>query len=192
MSAGAVEWMQAGGGIWHTGKGISSRLKGYQLWVALPPDLENAAALSRYLGPEHFPTIGPARVILGELGAKRSPIRTPSSMNYFDVRLKAGESWRYEPAPGHDVAWIAVHQGSVSMDRSQMIPAGELAVFEKGEGCLTFQALDDTGFVLCSAAAHPHELIMGYYSVHTSARALAQGEANIERMGREIRQLVTP
>jgi hypothetical protein len=35
---------------------------------------------------------------------------------------------------------------------------------------------------------HPHELVMGYYSVHTSEAALAQGEAEIRRIGARLRQ----
>jgi len=42
--------------------------------------------------------------------------------------------------------------------------------------------------VLGSAAKHPHELVMGYYSVHTSRASLAQGEAEIERIGAQLRR----
>src|SRR3954469_16440222 len=42
---GGVEWMRAGGGVWH-GKELSrvdsDPVQGFQLWIALPPDLENA------------------------------------------------------------------------------------------------------------------------------------------------------
>jgi hypothetical protein len=31
-----------------------------------------------------------------------------------------------------------------------------------------------------SAAPHPHDLVLGYYSVHTSAEALRTGEAQID------------
>ena len=185
MAPGAVEWMQAGGGVWHTGKGIGSRIKGYQLWVALPPEFENGPALSDYLNQESFSQVGPARVILGELGAIRSPIVTPSPMNYLDVRLKAGAIWRYQPPPGHDVAWIAVHEGTV-VTGEQSVASGELVVFDKAESAITFQASGNTSFVLGSAPAHPHELVMGYYSVHTSADALRRGEDSIERIRLEL------
>ena len=128
MVPGAVEWLQAGGGVWHTGKGVGNRLKGYQLWVALPPEFENGPAHSDYLNQESFPKIGPVRLILGELGAARSPIVGPSPMNYLDVRLKADEVWRYEPPPGHDVAWIAVHQGSV-VTVDQSVSSGRISDF---------------------------------------------------------------
>jgi hypothetical protein len=42
-----------------------------------------------------------------------------------------------------------------------------------------FEALTDTEFVLGSAAPHEHDLVLGYYSVHTSPEALRNGEAYI-------------
>ena len=43
LLAGGLEWMRAGGGVWHDGRPAdSSRMHGLQLWVALPPELENA------------------------------------------------------------------------------------------------------------------------------------------------------
>jgi redox-sensitive bicupin YhaK (pirin superfamily) len=187
MEAGSVEWMQAGGGVWHSGAGVGQRIKGYQLWVVLPPELENGAALSQYLGKENFPMVGPARVILGNLADAHSPIRTPSPMNYLDVRLKPGEVWHYKPPAGHDVAWIAVHQGELMT--GELVSAGELAVFLEGRIPISFQAQGETRFILGSAAKHPFDLVMGYYSVHTNERALVQGEANIQRIGEELRLL---
>ncbi|MBC7881414.1 MAG: pirin family protein [Anaerolineae bacterium] len=184
MHQGDVEWMQAGNGVWHAGHGIGKRLKGYQLWVALPPALENSQPLSRYLSEASFPQQGPARVILGELGGTRSPIASPSSMNYLDVRLKAGEVWCYEPPQGHDVAWIAVYEGNALIPEA--ISSGELAVFEEAQTSITFQADGNTSFVLGSAVKHPHDLVLGHYSVHTNGAALVQGEANIRRIAADL------
>jgi hypothetical protein len=43
-----------------------------------------------------------------------------------------------------------------------------------------FRARTDAEFVLGSAARHPHDLVLGHYSVHTSAEALQIGEARID------------
>jgi predicted methyltransferase len=38
---GGLEWMRAGGGVWHTGApATDGRIRGFQLWVALPADWE--------------------------------------------------------------------------------------------------------------------------------------------------------
>jgi hypothetical protein len=58
----------------------------------------------------------------------------------------------------------------------------EIAVFEESNGVLAFVAEGDTEFVLGSAVRHPHDLVLGYYSVHTNRDALDRGEAQIQRI----------
>jgi redox-sensitive bicupin YhaK (pirin superfamily) len=66
--------MRAGNGVWHTGAPEPERVNGFQLWVALPPELENAPNANRYVMPDEVPVEGPARVILGTYGRSKSPI----------------------------------------------------------------------------------------------------------------------
>jgi redox-sensitive bicupin YhaK (pirin superfamily) len=184
LPAGGVEWMQAGGGVWHTGAQGPGRVKGFQVWVALPPDLENGPNASRYVMPHEVPTDGRVRVILGAYGALRSSIAAPP-MTYLVVSLKSGERWTYFPAKGHDVAWAAVNEGVLGASSS--IPSGEIAIFQHSEAPIDFVAKSNTTFVLGSAARHAHDLILGNYSVHTSAQALRQAESEISRIGRSLR-----
>jgi len=187
LLAGGVEWMRSGNGVWHVGAPVGdSRMSGFQLWVALPPSEENAPAESVYLAPSDVPHEGPARVLLGSHGKARSPIPAPSGMNYLAVSLKDGERWRYTPPAGHTVAWLAVSGGR--LDAGGMVRTGELAVFEESGQVIDCVAHGDTSFVLGSAVKHPHDLVMGYYSVHTSKAALARGEAEIERIGAALRR----
>ena len=97
LPAGGVEWMQAGRGMWHGG-GLdkAGRTRGFQLWIALPPELESGSTVSIYQAPEDVPQDGPARVLLGSYGSASSAIAFPSPINYLAVRLKAGERWRYK------------------------------------------------------------------------------------------------
>jgi|SRR5205085_2922456 len=185
IDAGGVEWMRASGGVWHTGSmSGTERTKGFQLWVALPPALELAEAQSQYLDASEFRSAGPARVIAGEYEGVKSPLGAPAGMTYLDVRLKAGERWRFVPPDGHDVAWVASHQGLLSTPSP--VAAGEIAIFEEGGMPIEFEALTDAGFVLGSAVKHPHDLVTGRYSVHTSTAALHEGERNITTIGRRL------
>ena len=184
LPAGGVEFMRASGGVWHTGAPQPGRVKGFQLWIALPPELENAANASRYVLPKDVPVEGPARVILGGYGKALSPIASPP-MTYLSVRLEAGQKWTYQPPPGHTVAWVAVHEGVLHAPTP--IPTGDIAVFAPSEQAIDFVAEGPTGFMLGSAAKHPHDLVLGNYSVHTSEAALIQGEAEIRRIGLELR-----
>ncbi len=124
-------------------------------------------------------------VLLGQHGSAKSPIEAPAPINYFSISLEAGESWTYKPAPGHTVAWAAVSSGRLLVP--QAIEAGELVAFEEGTKPIHFIADEDTDFVLGSAAKHPHDLRLGYYSVHTTDEALEKGEARIRELGRALR-----
>jgi redox-sensitive bicupin YhaK (pirin superfamily) len=183
LPPGSVEWMRAGGGVWHTGTTLPGPVRAFQLWIALPPALEQAPATSRYVMPDEVPVVGPARVILGSYGDATSAIDAPP-MTYLSVRLAAGERWRYLPAPGHRTAWIAVARGALRA--VERVAAGELAVFEESEAPIDLVGETDADFVLGSAARHPHDLHLGSYSVHTSAAALRAGEEEIRRIGRRL------
>jgi redox-sensitive bicupin YhaK (pirin superfamily) len=187
VQAGGLEWMRAGNGVWHDGGPLPGEpLRVYQLWIALPASEENGPAESQYIAPDAVQRDGPVRVVLGEYGRARSAIRAPAGIHYFHVRLKDGERWRYAPPAGHTVAWLAVDRGGLRA--AQDIQAGELVVFEESGAAIDVQADGDTSFVIGSAVKHPHPLVLGDYSVHTSARALEQGEAEIERIGRQLRK----
>jgi len=181
LRAGSVEWMQAGGGVWHGGDlRPGEQARGYQLWVALPASLELQPAFSQYLDPETIESDGRVRVLLGSHGKQRSPIADVSRLAYLHVRLQDGEAWRYQPPVDHDVAWLAVNDGKLHV--AGTVVARQMAVFEEGDGVLEFRAEGSTEFVLGSATKHPHPLVCGYYSVHTSEQALALGETGIREV----------
>lgn len=178
LPEGAVEWMRAGGGVWHTGGPVpGGPMRGYQLWLALPAELELSAPESLYVEPAEVPSIGPARLVLGRYQGVASPIPFPVAITYLHVRLPAGASWVFQPESGHDIAWLAVHAGRLHCGATALDQ--EIAVFAEGAGAITLLAEGDSEFVIGSAAKHPHDLLTGYYSVHTSPEALVLGERQI-------------
>lgn len=184
MVAGDIEWLSAGHGVWHSGF-VVPPIKAFQLWVALPPERELAPAFSQHLSVNEIPLDGPARVLLGRSGAAVSPIDAPPGVNYFVVQLQARQRWIYRPPRGHRVGWIAVMDGSLCTP--DPVEKGELAVFDQSEAPIEFEAVTEARFVLGTAVPHPHDLHLGYYSVHTSRAALIEGEREIARIGRELR-----
>jgi len=181
LSSGSVEWMQAGGGVWHGGTPLRGKpLRGFQLWVALPPALELAQAESHYVDNATIPGDGRVRVLLGAYRGMASPIPYKSPVAYLHVRLRDGERWTYQPPAGHDVAWLAVAAGTVLVDGVPL--RREMAVFEEGHVPIDCVAQGDVEFVIGSAVKHPHPLVTGNYSVHTSPETLVLGEAGIEEV----------
>src|ERR1700682_1115594 len=183
LPAGGVEWMRAGGGVWHGGgSGEPGRTRGFQPWIALPPELELGPSESVYLSPEVIPHNGPARVLLGSYGTATSSIKAPSPMNYLAVRLKAGERWSYQPPVGHTVLWTAVGEGSVLVAKQPQpdeLRQRELGALKPSSAVIEFEAQSETEFVVGSAVPHDYDLVLGSHSVHTSAKALREAEARI-------------
>ena len=181
LPEGGVEWFKAGHGAWHGGGGgDSARVRAFQLWLALPRKDELGPVESIYLAPAKVARDGPARVLLGTHRAVASSLEAPSSINYLAVSLKAGESWRYQRPADHAVAWLALSKGSLAAP--ERIDAGELVIFEVGDMAIDFHADRDSDFVLGSAVPHPEDIVLGYYSVHTSRASLAAGERQIEEV----------
>jgi redox-sensitive bicupin YhaK (pirin superfamily) len=173
--------MRAGGGVWHGGGlGDPGRTRGFQLWIALPPELELGPSESIYLSPETVPLDGPARVLIGSYGTATSSIKVPSPMNYLAIRLKAGERWSYQPPAGHKVLWTAVGKGSILVPDE--LQQGELVAFTTSSAMLEFEAQSEAEFVLGSAVPHNYDLVLGSHSVHTSVEALREAEMRISEI----------
>jgi redox-sensitive bicupin YhaK (pirin superfamily) len=188
LPEGGVEWFKAAHGAWHGGGGgKSSHVRGFQLWLALPPEQELGPVESLYQAPEDIARDGPARVLLGAHGAAASTLNASACINYLAVRLEAGETWRFQRPADHSVTWIALGKGALTLP--EPIAAGELAVFEPANGAIDFRADGQTEFVLGSAVPHPHELVLGYYSVHTSRASLAAGERRIDEIGMQLQRV---
>lgn len=186
IPAGGVEWMMAGKGMWHGGSIGEGPVAGFQLWLAMPPELELAPHQAAYVHADAVQTDGPARVLLGRQGEAKAEVEADLPITYLGVKLAAGETWRFTPPAGHSVLWIAVAEGTLSAPDA--IEAGEMVVFDRSDGGITFTAQTAAHFVLGSSKPHEHDLAMGSYSVHTSPRALAEGEQHIDTLGEALRR----
>lgn len=189
LAYGGVEWMRAGGGVWHgkeLGRGASATVQGFQLWVTLPPELENGPSESQYVEAKDIQSVGPAHVVVGAYEGVQSPVRAPAGLNYLMVTLKPGQKWTYQPPAGQSVAWVAVAQGTLMA--GEVVSTGEMAVFEDGVTQIEMvgHGSDDTIFVLGSAVPHDHVLHLGAYSVHTTAQALEAGEQRIVALRKKL------
>jgi redox-sensitive bicupin YhaK (pirin superfamily) len=185
LRAGGVEWFKAAGGAWHGGgPDGAGRARGFQLWLALPPDQELGPVENIYLAPDAVAQDGPASVLVGTHGGATSSLVAPGSLNYLAVRLRAGESWRYQPAIDHTVGWVSPAVGRIRVPET--VAAGELAIFEPSHDAIDFHADTDTEFVLGSAAPHVHDLVLGRYSVHTSPATLRAGEQRLNEIQRHL------
>jgi redox-sensitive bicupin YhaK (pirin superfamily) len=188
LLATGLEWMQAGGGAWHRGtiQTHGPSTSGFQLWFALPPDAEEASSRGLYIPPARVPTLGNVHVLLGEYEGARSSIDSPMVANCFDVVLRRGEHWTWEPPPSHSVLWAYVYGGSVLANETRA--AAELLVFSDGPGRVGFEAVEDARFLVGSAPRLNQPLVLGRSSVHTSTAALQRSAGRIRDLGEVLRR----
>lgn len=188
VEATGLEWMRAGGGTWHRGS-IHPRehiVTSFQLWVALPPGVEDGPPQGLYIPPAQVPQVGNVRVLLGDHGDAHNPIPAPSPIAYLDVTLASGERWEHQPPPDHEVAWVFVYRGRAALGDQDL--SDELAILQEGPGPISLLALEDCRALVGTARKHAHPLVLGDYSVHTNAASLARGEAQIRAVREELRQ----
>src|SRR5438876_4170766 len=66
LQKGGVEWFKAAHGAWHGGgPGDRGHSRGFQLWLALPPDDELGQVENIYLSPDGIARDGPSRILIG-------------------------------------------------------------------------------------------------------------------------------
>ena len=195
LKAGGLEWMNAGGGAWHQGwlQGSGPSI-GFQLWVPLPPEIEDGCAFGQYVPPEKVPFLaipgGDVKVLLGWLdsGKERieSPIDSHQDMNYLVLSLETNHTWSHRPPPPHSIAWAFAFQGApliqgIETDR-------ELLVLE-GSGEIEIRATGHPARVLIGTGKpHPFPLVRGASSIHTNSASLAKGKATIDRIGAQLQR----
>jgi hypothetical protein len=98
-------------------------------------------------------------------------------MNYFHVRLKDGQCWRYVAPDGHNVTWIAVDRGGLRSPKDGPVLQQQIALFGDSRGVIEVQAEGDSSFVLGSARRVSNALAQGgsHPTVTTLAASLPKG-----------------
>jgi redox-sensitive bicupin YhaK (pirin superfamily) len=157
IGPGDVQWMTAGGGIFHeeyheeslTRRG--GRLHMMQLWVNLPKKDKMTAPAYQSITAAEFPRVpleggGEVRVIAGEHAGARGPARTFTPITMLDVRLVAGE---YLPValPATHNALVVVAKGRLRAGGSSA-GAGEIVLFANDGERLEVFAEEDAHLIV--------------------------------------------
>lgn len=137
---GEVNWMTAGRGIVHSertsdaGNPQGAILYGVQTWVALPKAYEETDPAFAHHGINELPEIDgdgiSARVILGSLFGRRSPVVTLGEPVYADCRLDPGTRLEM-PTNEMEECGACVISGRLLIGEQQFTP-GTMVVFKPG------------------------------------------------------------
>lgn len=126
---GDVQWMTAASGVVHEEQHEREFAKQggtfemIQLWVNLPKVHKMSKPRYQAILKEQIPAVdfgggGYARIIAGRLNGVQGAAKTFTSLNLFDVRLKAGNHAGLDLAEGHNAA-IFLLRGDVVVNASQ-------------------------------------------------------------------------
>ncbi len=124
IGPGDVQWMTAGGGVIHQEMpkgGPDGRMGGFQLWANLPASQKMMAPRYRDVRKADIPEVAlpggvTARVICGEVGKARGPVRDiVIDPGYIDVSMPARAEFVHPTKPGHTViAYVFEGEGCFS------------------------------------------------------------------------------
>jgi redox-sensitive bicupin YhaK (pirin superfamily) len=171
IGPGDVQWMTAGGGIFHEEyheDGFSRRggnMHMMQLWVNLPRKDKAAAPAYQPITAAQIPRVelpdgaGAVRVIAGSYADARGPAHTFTPMSMLDVTLSAGGRLPIELPRSYNA--IAVVVGGRVHAGGETAHAGELLLFAHDGERLDLRA-DEDSHILILAGEPIDEPVVAY------------------------------
>jgi redox-sensitive bicupin YhaK (pirin superfamily) len=111
-----MEWICSGSGPWHGGPAtVSGHLRGFQVWVSLPPQLELTEPREQFLLPDIRDEIARGRPIkfedyMAHVKADHTPVEDVGPGTACRMRVRLGPNCE-EPNPSHHVR-LGVDSGS--------------------------------------------------------------------------------
>jgi redox-sensitive bicupin YhaK (pirin superfamily) len=191
IAPGAINWMTAGRGIVHSERtpdeerGRARRLHGLQLWVALPPALEQTEPAFQHVPAADIPHVAPGpgatvRVLVGEAYGDASPVRPASPTLYLDVQLDAGATLAL-PALAPEMALYAPTD-TLSLN-GQALPATTMAVPAAGASLRLEAGAQGARFVVIGGAPLERPVRMWWNFVASERERIAEAAARWEAGG---------
>ncbi|WP_226344197.1 pirin family protein [Agilicoccus flavus] len=186
---GEVNLMTAGHGIAHSevSTGASAVLHGVQLWIALPADAGECARGFQHHAPPVIERDGlRARVFVGSLLGRASPVRTATALLGAQLDLDPGVSAAVDVDPAFEHA-VLLDTGEVAVEGTTLAP-GELGVIDPGPSSLRLTAgSDGARLVLLGGEPFEDEVVMWWNFMAPDhegiVRARDQWEAASDRFG---------
>jgi quercetin 2,3-dioxygenase len=165
IGQGEVQWMTAGSGLLHKEMHspeftrLGGRFQALQLWVNLPAKSKMAPPRYQTLTAASIPVVDGVRVIAGEYRGAKGPAQTFTTVNLFDVRLRAGQTLSLDLRDGFS-AGLYVVQGEI-LANGQKASATELVVLDRAGNDVELTATTDA-IVLVMNGAPIDEPVVGY------------------------------
>lgn len=196
IRSGGVQWINAGGGVWHqenylkpTNAPDTWPLTIHQLWLQLPPKLEESEVAYQNVQPEHLPVADNVKIIIGQYHGLTSPVKTPYNMTYLDIQLEAGESFQFKTPEKQTKGFIFPRKGSLYIGTD--IPLNALAILEENEGEILVKAHKDSQFVLVLSEPQNATILTKGGSIHTNNDSMDRSFSRIKETGKALNYIRT-
>jgi redox-sensitive bicupin YhaK (pirin superfamily) len=195
IPGGGVQWMSAGGGIWHeesyrkspANDAIKWPLSIYQLWMQLPPDLEEGDPEYTNLNPGEIPEQDGSRVISGKLGSVQGRINTPFNLTFTDTALGKDDKFRFALPAGLNSTFILPRRGVVSIDGTKIEPWDMGIIEADAAGIEVTSESESSEFIFVSSPRAEYKAIARGGSFHTNEDSMNQSMKKIRNIGTERR-----
>jgi len=161
IGPGDVQWMTAASGILHEEfhstafARAGGRMEMVQLWVNLPARHKSATPGYQTLLRAAIPTrdlpndARTVRVIAGSFDGTAGPARTFTHVDIWDVRMKRDGLATFRLPEGHTVSVVSL-DGTVEINGSDIVRAGQLVTFAREGGDITVEANGDAKLLVLS------------------------------------------
>jgi redox-sensitive bicupin YhaK (pirin superfamily) len=182
IEPGEVNWMTAGRGVVHSERvsdapvAAGEKLVGVQTWVALPEKFEEIEPSFAHHKAAELPEMEAegvwAKVILGEIFGKKSPVETFGDPVYADCRLQNASVLQIPAAIEERSVYIL--SGAIEASGQEFV-AGTMVVFEAGKEAI-FRARGETHLMIVGGARLEKPRFMWWNFVSTSQERIEQAK----------------
>jgi redox-sensitive bicupin YhaK (pirin superfamily) len=184
IKAGDVGFMTAGKGVTHTERTPESlrnsgefTMHGYQIWVAMPKELEEMEGSFEYYGQGEIPswTIDALtiKLVAGNAFGKSAPLQGYSPLFMVDVYAKESSTLDLRNQINGEVAFVIV-KGSIVVE-DQTVEAGQMLISKSDDECEIAMS-KDTQLLLFGGEALPEERFLLWNFVSHSKERLQQAK----------------
>ncbi len=194
LPSGSVQLLVAGAGALHkeTLTAEDGNFEAFQLWTALPKNIEMGDAHYQGVSAEDVPIVKEqdtsTKILVGEYAEIQSPIQHVIDMSYFHVTLATKEAkWHYSPVQEQDSRFIYVLKGKVSISGAPLKTQQLVLIDPVSELEITAES-DNSEVLFVSASSLAQPILPTGPSVHTSYENAKIGHQNIQQLFQTMKQ----
>ncbi len=186
ITPGSVNWMVAGKGVTHTERtpetlrnGQKHQIHGYQIWVALPKNLEDCEPEFHHISNSDLPQWKSGdtsfKLVAGKAFGKESPVPVHSDLFMVEIQTKEAYELNIQGELTGEIG-ICVVRGSVQACEHQ-VPEGNLLV-SKSENACSLLLNQNTHIFLFGGEPFPERRFIEWNWVGSEKSTIDQAKAN--------------